>query len=369
MLDRVFRMSSSKIFVHRFSNSNGVGKAAIALYENLKSLNHKTEIYCMQTTHEFKFDSNVHVFPLKLPYTVEVFVLQIWGFFVKKSRFIIHGFEIYLPNTSVYHLHFDYAIEKMQRSKYNIRILARYFAKLVTQYGFSKVVEKNILIVTPSELMTNRLKSNFTGIKLNVETIPNQLNTGDLDLLEKLESSHWKTHWPLYEKFGLGNPNVAVVANGDWHYKGLKEIDFLMEHLPSDYRILLIGGKRQPVIDVRHAKRIMWSKELNREQLLLVLRSMNGIVVASEFESFSMVALESVSVGVPTLILGQAGITEYYSQYLHEVKESKLIFSRDSISDWIAILDSDFRLQTKFNAYLTRFREEKVRNIVKTFSK
>lgn len=361
-------MSKTKIFVHRFSNSNGVGKSAIALYENLRSLNHEAEIYCMQTTPEFQSYSNVHVFPLKLPYSLEVFLLPIWGFFVKKSGYIIHGFEIYVPKTSVYHLHFDFTIAKIKSSKINFRIFARFCARQLSEYGFSRVVKRNILIVTPSNLMSNRLKSNFLDVKLNVETIPNQLNTSDLNLIRRLEENQWRTETAFYEKFALENSNVAILANGDWDYKGLKEIDYLIEKLPVSFRIVLIGGLRQPIFEERHAERIVWFKALDREQLLLVLRSMKGNIIASEFESFSMAALESVAIGVPTLILGQAGICEYYWEYSREVKESKLIFGRDSITEWVTKLDSNKRLQMEFNDYLTSLRQEKVRNIMNALS-
>lgn len=358
-------MVKSAIYVNRFKSSNGVGNAAISLFEDLVAREMTVEVYCMRRDERFVDNSNIHRFPIEVPYSLEVFVLALWAFFVSHKFHINHSFEVALKKCNFYHLHFDTSLSKSKTPVRSIKELARFIAAQGLQFGLRLAISANSKIVVPSDLLREKLVLQSRFRKSKVVVYPNRLSAGDVELVN--QASQRKKS--IESASQLENQSetflVALIANGDFSYKGLSKLGEILAHLPEYCSLALVGGKNSPKIDARFAARVIWHHEKDRTELFCFYSNVAGLIVASPFESFSMVALEAVSLGVPTLFLGDAGIIDIYEDYLSMFDRERLMFRVNAVEQWRKQIMSGHNFQLDFNDYLRSLRNLKVKDFLR----
>jgi glycosyltransferase involved in cell wall biosynthesis len=358
-------MLKSAIYVNRFKSSNGVGNAAISLFEDLVAREMKVEVYCMRRDERFVNNSNIHRFPIEVPYSLEVFILALWAFFVSHKFHMNHSFEVTLKKCNFYHLHFDTSLSKSTTPVRSIRGLGRFIAAQGLQFGLRLAISANSELVVPSDLLREKLVQQSRFRQSRVVVYPNRLSAGDVELVN--QASQIKKSIESASELEKESETylVALIANGDFNYKGLSRLDEILAHLPECCSLVLVGGKNSPKVDPRFADRVIWHHEKDRTELFGFYSNVAGLIVASPFESFSMVALEAVSLGVPTLFLGNAGIIDLYEEYLSTFDRERLMFRVNAVEQWRKQIMIGHNLQLDFNDFLTSLRDLKVKDFLR----
>ena len=159
--------------------------------------------------------------------------------------------------------------------------------------------------------------------------MPNALDSLDPVVLESITLQVAKIESKMLSKYPL---HIGFVAQGDLIYKGLRDVvDFLTE---SEKDVVLeIAGLTQPSsIEISKRLGTIWKGNMNRHDYVNWLKSMDGVVIGSRYESFSMVAFEACLLGIPVLALGEIGLSEYYKGNLlnESVAESGKFFIQSS---------------------------------------
>jgi glycosyltransferase involved in cell wall biosynthesis len=93
---------------------------------------------------------------------------------------------------------------------------------------------------------------------------------------------------------GLGSPN-----------KGLDFLETSLQKIKRSVDLIICGshaaGKTHPA----------FVGEVSREEFYKLIRSARIVIISSEFESFSMIALEALSLGTPIILTPNCGIAQY----------------------------------------------------------
>lgn len=88
-------------------------------------------------------------------------------------------------------------------------------------------------------------------------------------------------------------------------HKGLSFLEAALLNVKREYQLLVCG---------QHAKKAVHKNfvgELTRDEFHQLMTSARMVVVSSEYDSFSLVALEALSLGVPIIITENCGIADY----------------------------------------------------------
>lgn len=349
-------MARTAIYVHRFMSSNGVGNAAIALYEDLISDGDSVDVFCMRSDAIYQKSIGVHKFPIRVPYSLEVVFLPIWSSIFSYRYRTIHSFEVPSPSCTFFHLHFDLSIKKDGQPGWSLRKFLRLVASKVSENGLQNAIRKKSVIIVPSELLANNLRKLYARDQLSIRVLPNRLSISELSLIEDLSRVELNVDSFSTLDLRVGENQLGLIAHGDFFYKGMGQIDDLFTYIPSNCSLLVIGGSNPPLIESRYRGRVSWLPTLDRAELFRHYRKMVGVFVASPFESFSMVALEAISFGLPVFFLGNAGIQEYYEEFSLQSNSENLIFTHESQQDWVSCISKPKCPQPEFNQYLVTLR-------------
>lgn len=327
--------------------SNGVGSAAIALFEDLKDKGESVSVFCMRHDNDYESASHIYRFPFDLPYSLENLILSFWACWTAFRFENVHSFENLVPKCNFFHLHFDMSIKKIDLDDFSLRNISRMIASKFTKSGLKLAIRNGSRIVVPSKLLASSLSHQYSDSTLNIVVLPNRLNILDELLIEQIGTQIF-----------LGPTNrVALIANGDFIYKGLNRTHEIFEIIPEGFFLVVIGGNRYPTIEFQFQERVIWLPHMDRFRLFQEYFEFSGILIVSPFESFSMVALEAISCGVPVLLLGEAGIREFYSDFQKNKLYPNILFTKQTMSQWKSCLSKRHQTQLEFNKYLSNFRE------------
>ena len=309
-------MATNFIVVNRFTPLNGVGNAAISLYEYLTKKHSDTIVVCMRSDSEYAELNNIHVFPLKIPYSLEIFVLPCFAALHSRNHYIKHSFEVLLFKPNYFHIHFDHNIRKGFTAKKPLKALARNIATKVSGLAYKIALIRRAKIIAPSRLLISRLQQDSRAKTCEFYALPNCISEKEFLALKRSYQS--KDISLIQFDRGLSQKKnvAALLANGDFDFKGLKRIDEIFRAMPSDWELLIVGVGKNFEIPSKYQSRITTTSKISRNEVWKLFETLSGVVVASSFESFSMVALEGIVQGVPVLSLGPIGIQEFYDDYV-----------------------------------------------------
>lgn len=157
----------------------------------------------------------------------------------------------------------------------------------------------NMTIVTPSRWLGDLAKQSFLG-KYPIEVIPNGIDT---DIFRPRESDFRRRHALEDKKIVLGVANV-------WSdKKGLRDFYWLAEHLPEDYRIVLVGLTEQQRTEL--PENILGiTRTADAVQLAEIYTAANVFVNPTYEDTFPTVNLEAQACGTPVVTYDVCGCPE-----------------------------------------------------------
>lgn len=105
---------------------------------------------------------------------------------------------------------------------------------------------------------------------------------------------------------GINENKKILFAGGlDLSYKGLKYLEDSLRTVKNSYELIVCGENSNNSL---HSNYI---GELDRNGFQKLLTSVRMVIVPSEYESYSMTALESLAAGVPVILTEECGIVQY----------------------------------------------------------
>ena len=353
-------MATNFIVVNRFTPINGVGNAAISLYEYLSKKYTETIVVCMRSDSEYAECIDIRRFPFKIPYSLEIFVLPCFAAFHSRRHYVKHSFEVLLFKPNYFHIHFDHKIKKGRAGKNPLSALAREFATKVSILAYNIALIRGAIIIAPSKLLINQLQLGNKSSSCKFYALPNCISERDFSTLKLSNRSKDNSLMPFDGKLGQKKNVAALLANGDFDFKGMNRIDEIFRAMPLDWDLLIVGVGKNFVIPSKYQSRIRAMNKISRNEVWNLFETLSGVVVASSFESFSMVALESIVKGVPVLSLGPIGIQEFYDDYvrLSGVKSLLLHKEFEFVPDHSNFSVDKRNSQIDFQTYLLNKRQE-----------
>lgn len=353
-------MIANFIVVNRLTSANGVGNSAVCLYEYLSKKYSKPIVVCMRGDSYYSGLKNIHVFPVKIPYSLETIVLPLFALFYTRKHYIKHSFEVLLAKPSYFHIHFDHKMKKDYGRRNVIKAVTRSIASKVSKIAYEIALRRGAVMVAPSQLLVDRLKLDKISLSSSFHVLPNCLSQNDFtSLISRFAFCDEKSFLSKKNSKQLKN-TAAIIANGDFNFKVLNRIDEVLTVIPSEWELLIVGIGKKYKIPTKYQNRIRGIDGISRDDLWNLLESLGAIVIASPFESFSMVALEGIVQGVPIISLGSTGIQEFYDEYVRVTGVKSLFFNQGSqpmFSSKGFLMDS-IENQTGFQKFLLSKRQE-----------
>jgi hypothetical protein len=348
------------IVVNRFSQANGVGNAAISLYEYLSKKHSEIIVVCMRSDSDYAEFSNIHRFPFKIPYSLEIFVLPCFAALHSRRQYIKHSFEVLLFKPNFFHIHFDHKIKKGRGGKNLHNVLAREFATKISRIAYKIALIRRAKIIAPSNLLIKQLQLDNKSSSCESYALPNCISEKDFSYLKSTHRSQGNNLIDFNGKVCQKKNVAALLANGDFDFKGLNRIDEIFRAMPSDWDLLIVGVGKNFEIPAKYQSRIRTMNRISRKEVWKLFETLTGVVVASSFESFSMVALEAIVQGVPVLSLGPIGIQEFYDEYVRLTGVKSLLLHKEFefVPDRNYSSMENRNNQIEFQTYLLNKRQE-----------
>ena len=282
------------IFTTRFDPNFAVGACSIQLARDLEAMGHNVVIFSASSDRKLRKEFKVRSFAQKLPFSIQSVVIAFVALLpIKGAR---HSFEVPGFSWGAIHLHYDvWDNSKAPNRKFSIRYILRKAYRKALQYSLSRAARKGIPVVVPSQKLLKRIQPRL-GSDLKYVILPNVL-LGDDPILHDLVRGANKV-----------NKSIGFVAYGDSNYKGISQALELLEQNFPDFKLSWAGvnefeGPKSESLEI--------AGRLSRERFADWLLTQRGVIVASNFESFSMVALEAIVAGLPVLAVGELGITDF----------------------------------------------------------
>lgn len=327
------------ILVSDFTANSGVGIQARLWTTQLIEMGFRIIVVCGKSD-ELQGNSVrvVNVAPM-LPYSFRVFIITLSGFFLGLFRRPIDSFEILTRNTSILQLHSDCFDPSKLDGVQNHRRIFRKLATSLQKLAFLRAVRIGSTIIVPSESLAERLRKKQSKAKF--EVLPNALDSLDPVVIESIKLNVAKIGPLRLKKHPL---RIGFVAQGDLIYKGLVDVIHFLSESEKVVVLEIAGLTQPPSIEAIENLSVFWKGNMNRYDYVNWLKSIDGVVIGSRYESFSMVAFEACLLGLPVLALGEIGLSEYYDGNLlsRSISDSGKFFSQASSTNKSDLNNSDF---------------------------
>jgi glycosyltransferase involved in cell wall biosynthesis len=109
--------------------------------------------------------------------------------------------------------------------------------------------------------------------------------------------------------------NIIVFGGGLGNqHSGLQFLETAIKLLGKNVNLVICGT------NARHQNHALYHGELDRDRFHSLVSYARIVVIPSEYESFSMVALESLSLGVPIIVSENCGISRYLTDEIDCLK-------------------------------------------------
>lgn len=286
-------MSKNVIITAKFDSRFAVGACAIQFARDLVKTGADVSIVCGSFEGGREKEFKVASLASRLPFSVQTILLSFHSLKWKYARVNVHSFEIPTFSPTTYHIHSDFWDDSKKPDRLSLRSIARFLNRKLIRFSISQAQDSSILIFPSKSLMGRITPRTPSTLKLRV--LPNVLLEDDP--LNSVSQSQSRTK----------SKSIGFVAHGDIVFKGLGLVkQYVKSELP-DFYISWAGGSGA----LEKESEVDQVGVLNRTDYSNWLRKQSGVIVASSYESFSMVALEAHSLGIPVLILGEAGIMEF----------------------------------------------------------
>lgn len=160
----------------------------------------------------------------------------------------------------------------------------------------------DLTLVTPSHWLAQQVKQSFLKER-TVKVIPNGI---DLDVFHPCKSD-------LRKKYGLINKKIVLSVSNVWdELKGLDTMLKLADSLPEEYKVVLIGIKREQatyippnIITIEHTD--------SQEELAKWYSCADVFVNASVQETMGLTSIEAAACGAPIVVPDATALPEVAS--------------------------------------------------------
>ena len=190
----------------------------------------------------------------------------------------------------------------------------------------------NLTIVTPSEWLAQQVKDSFLNI-YPTYVINNGINT---DLF-----------YPRLRNRNISTTIIAVASI--WSKdKGLYDIQKLLEILPSNFKIIIVGSGSEILGNKNNLVRI--ARTHNQRELADLYRNADVAISLSHAETFGMTIAEALSCGTPVVVYNNTAQPELINEYNGRiVEEGDIKGVLNAIVDVMSTLDRDKMILKKRN--------------------
>ena len=158
----------------------------------------------------------------------------------------------------------------------------------------------NLTIVTPSEWLARHVKNSFLKDK-PVIVINNGIDTSGF-------SKPIDISIPALD--GVKEKIILGVATGWEHRKGLDSMIWLSQHLPTGYKIVLVGGVRPDLAESIPSRIICLPRTNSKDELIAIYQKANIYVNPTLADNFPTVNIEALGAGLPVVTFKTGGSAE-----------------------------------------------------------
>lgn len=150
-------------------------------------------------------------------------------------------------------------------------------------------IQSKLGIVGVSEWITNEAKDSILKTGL-IESIPNWI---DINTFRMTDSS--------MNIDGIsGKKIVLMVATAISEIKGYNEMIYLSNHLPTDYKIIIVGHNSNN-LDI--PANVIHIESVDEKKKMAELYTLADVCVnTTKYESFGLVSIESMACGTPVIV-------------------------------------------------------------------
>jgi hypothetical protein len=340
------------VLVSDYTNDSGVGIQAQVWCAQLADLGFAVSVLTARSRKVS--DARIRVYELapRVPYSLRVIIVTLGGVLLNFLGKKFDSFEIFGIKMHTFHLHSD----PFESSKIDgLPILKKFFRQNVRALqilSLNRATKNKKIVIFPSKSLANRILGRQCELD-NIHILPNALLESDSIMRKhkelKLEKSQKNVR-------SLSAIKIGFVAQGDLQYKG---INLIMENLKQSglaVNVEVVGSDKVAIQSESDKVKLSFLGHLTREKYAAWLQSINGVIVASKYESFSMCSYESILLGKPVIAKSEIGLQEYYDGPL-------LLIDFVNITKFLS-LAQEFHRPAVLNDALLQSRNLQIRNLV-----
>jgi glycosyltransferase involved in cell wall biosynthesis len=304
--------------VVRFSNAHAIGVAAINFAEELSIVGKRVIVITAQ--HDKIQRKGIWVLKIgrHLPYSLQFIMISFLTLTVSVIARNWHTFEIPSFRALTFHAHSDFWDKSKLVRDFNTRFLLRNFNRNLSKLGIRLAVMRKTIVCFPSKSLANRTRRSIPTSRERDIILPNVLSF--TDELYSNSSFYKKKTFPEYR--------IGFIAQGDAIYKGLPLAMHIVENSLQPASLLVAGLDKFNGKDDSFEKCIFLGA-LTRSEIRDFYLEIDFLLICSNYESFSMTALEALFLGTPVIYTGEMGINEFLPKdFFYKAKpDSQLDFN------------------------------------------
>lgn len=184
---------------------------------------------------------------------------------------------------------------------------------------------KNLIIITPSEWMAEKVRSSFL-YNYPVKVINNGIDIKIFSYRKPADEIFARYKIDKEKKILLG---VASVWDGR---KGLTDFCLLAKELPKKYQVLLVGLSEKQIRSL--PTNIIGIKRTENVEELAMIYSMAHIFINPSLEeSFSLVTAEAIACGTPVIVLDTSAVKELVCD------DNGIVLSKHNPADYMKAIE------------------------------
>ena len=189
---------------------------------------------------------------------------------------------------------------------------------------------KNMTIVPVSEWLGTQVQQSYLG-KYPFRVIKNGV---DINVFKPNKGN-------IVEKYSLEGKHVVLAVSSVWpKFKGLDDFISLSGLLSDDYRIVVVGVKKDQISKLT-SNMIGIERTDSQMELAQLYSAANIVMSLSSFETFGLTIAEGMACGTPAIVYGNAALPELITSETGRVVESgNLQKLHDTI---LYMIDNEFK--------------------------
>lgn len=230
-----------------------------------------------------------------------------------------------------------------------------------TEYLWNKKKElfnsiNNLTIVTPSNWLADLVRQSYLKEK-NILVINNGI---DLNKFKPLDSD-------FKEKYNLNNKKIVLGVGYIWNQrKGINDFIKLVNRLPEDYKIVLVGTNEE-VDKILPNNILSIHRTYNQEELIKIYSCADNFVNPTYEDNLPTVNIESLACGCPVITYNTGGSGEVLDETCGSVIEKgnidllekeiiRVCEDKPYSKENCLIRARQFNMNDKYNEYIELFK-------------